>query len=300
MNHSNKIPRFFLEMLFYVLHSTMLYCYAEDTITVKWTGIAGVLISDEATDIGIDITITRPELKHWLFNAPFLPNEIVLKKAIAKYQIKKIDALFISHTHCDHAVDIPWLSAEFSAPIYGSVSIHRLAKGYSNLTKKNVLLKNMVVNEPILIGKFKITPIHRVHGPILQALDWHFLIGDVPENTKLNFYDYYTGDTWSYLIEHPHGNIYLDQGARPNETILNSLPKIDVAILGTANKKSVEDWISGYGKKMHPKIVMPVHYDWFFLSWPDEPFVMPRMDLEELETELKKINIDFQKEVIRF
>jgi L-ascorbate metabolism protein UlaG (beta-lactamase superfamily) len=269
-------------------------------LTIQWTSIAGVLISDGVTNLGFDLIFTKPELKHWIFNAPLLPNDTLLEKKVQQFQIKKLDALFISHTHCDHAVDTPWFSAKFHTPIYGTVSIQRLAKGYEFITKKPVFLKDMVARQTITVGEFKITPFARTHAPIIQWLDWHFLVGDVPENTQLKFYDYYTGDTWSYLIEHPRGSIYVDQGGHPKKEILDSLPKIDVAVLGTANKKSLEDWITGYAKKIQPKVIMPVHYDWFFLSWPDDPFIMPRMQLEEIGVELSKLNIKFVKDKIVF
>ena len=287
-----------ISLVLLLLCSLPIYATTASQLSVKWTGIAGVLISDGETDLGFDLTMTKPELKHWLFNSRFLPDEDLLKASVKKYDIKKLDALFISHTHCDHAVDIPWFSAEFSAPIYGTISIHRLAKAYSKLKDRKVFLQDMKPKQTIQVGEFKITPFTRIHAPILQMIDWHFLEGDVPENTSLNFYDYYTGDTWSYLVEHPLGNIYVEQGGQPVDAILNFLPKIDIAILGTANKKSVTHWIEGYGIKLKPKVVMPVHYDWFLHKWPNKPFVMPGMDLEKLESELKKLNIKFQFERI--
>jgi L-ascorbate metabolism protein UlaG (beta-lactamase superfamily) len=272
----------------------------ERTLSVKWTSVAGVLVSDGVTDLGFDLLFTKPNLKHWFFNAQFLPNVELLEKKVKEYEIKKLEGLFVSHTHCDHAIDLPWFSAQFSAPLYGSISMQRIANAYSKITNRAVIVKDMRAKEPIIIGDFKITAFPRTHAPILQSLGWHFLEGDVPENTNLNFYDYATGDTWSYLVEHPKGNIYIDQGGQPNDDILNALPKIDMAVLGTANKKSLEHWVNGYGKKMNPKIAMPVHYDWFFLSWPEDPFIMPRMELDEIAAEFKGLGIQFQKDKITF
>ncbi len=267
-------------------------------ITIKWTSIAGVLISDGKTDIGFDLTFTRPQLKHWLFNEQFLPNDELLEEKVKEFQIKKLDAQFISHTHFDHAVDVPWFSAKFHAPIYGTTSIQRLSKAYESITNRPVFLTDMVDHTPIILGEFKVTPFLRPHAAIIQWIDWHFAEGMVSENNQLNFYDYRVGDTWCYLIEHPSGNIYLDQGGQPIESIMNTLPKVDVAILGVANRKSTEDWINGYAKKMMPKMIMPLHYDWFLLSWPKIPFTMPGMQLDETEVELSKLGIKLQRDII--
>lgn len=264
--------------------------YALD-VKITWTGVAGILIEDKETSIGIDLLFTRPSLKHWLFNAIFTSDESLVLEKIRSIPIKKINALFASHTHFDHAVDLPFLGYHFQATLYASTSLTNLTKSYNQLFQRNVQSIPFIAGVPITIGSFKITAFPRTHSAIIQSIQWHFLEGTIATTNGLKFYDYLAGETWNYLIEHPSGNIYFDQSGTPDQELLSKLPPIDTAVLGVANKKSIEDWIEGYGKTLKPKKIIPTHHDWFLLNFPKTPFTLWGSDIPALKQELQKLSI---------
>lgn len=275
----------------------LLFCHYLNAqeLKIKWTGIAGVLIDDGKKVIAIDITFTKPTLQHWLFNLPFYPDEKLIQEKVATYSIQKIDALFVSHTHFDHAVDISYLSHYFKSILYGSQSLKNLSYNYAQILKKQIQFQDIEHQKDIHIGDFKITPYRRKHAAIVQSIDWHFLEGQIDKSTKLHFYDYLEGDSWNYLIKHPKGNIFFDQSGTPEIETLIKLPKIQTAIIGVANKISLENWVEGYVKVLKPQKILPIHHDWFLLNFPQKSFTMWRTDLPKIQQELHKHHVNLMQ-----
>ncbi len=275
-----------IKFLFFFLVISKVFA---NTVQVTWTGVSGVLIEDAQTAIGIDLTFTKPAISHWLFNKSFTSDESLILEKIQTIPIRKLHGLFASHSHFDHAVDLPFLAHHFNAPVYASESLANLTKSYNQIKSKNAQIISLVEKTKITIGAFTVTAFSRIHAPILQSFQWHFLPGKITSLVNLNFYDYREGETWSYLIEHENGNLYFDQSGIPNKEILKTLPPIKTAIIGVANKKSVEDWIDGYGKTLKPQTIIPTHYDWFLLKFPEKPFTMWRSQLPELGLEVHNL-----------
>src|SRR5690606_24858140 len=111
---------------------------------------------------------------------------------------------------------------------------------------------------PIQIGKFKITPFLRTH-PSIQLLNYNFLPGQVTSDFNFYFYDYKVGDNWFYLVEHPAGNILIDQGSESFlQKIQSHVQKVDVLIQGIANRKNDEMILEGHLKTFKPRVYIPL------------------------------------------
>jgi hypothetical protein len=113
----------------------------------------------------------------------------------------------------------------------------------------------------------------------------------VEKDFDFDFYDYRMGDTWLYYIEHPEGNIVIDQGA---DSFLNSISsftsKADVVIQGVANRADDETVVNrGYVTHLKPKIFIPTHFDNFFFSFDPqgEYSFLPGVRLEEVIEKMK-------------
>lgn len=139
--------------------------------------------------------------------------------------------------------------------------------------------------ESVQVGEFKITPIEREHSKIISLFE--FLPGPIHQDFNFNFWDYKVGSTWVYLIEHPKGNILIDDsvGFIPK---LNT--KIDVLFQGVANRESDEEVLSGVMKAYPPRLFIPIHFDNFFADLREkEPLLIPGVDLEGLSNKMKDV-----------
>lgn len=243
-------------MLKYILLLTCLYTHITHArVEARWLSVASVLINDGETKIFFDPAFTRPGLKHWLGMGVFRPDENELKKILNEQKITKLNAVFVTHTHFDHAVDAPLVAYLTGATAYGSKSFERICRAYT----EKIPFKKL---KPVQIGKFKISFYPRVHSEILGLVD--FLKGTVPKNFNFNFYDYRVGESWIYLIEHPEGKILIDTSGDANLKVLPaSLKSVDVVFQGVANRKDNKIIINGYVSTLRPSKFIAIHFDYF-------------------------------------
>lgn len=270
--------------LFFLLLTFGFY-NAFGAVSVKWMTVASVVIDDGKNRILFDPAWTRPGMRHLLNLEKLKSDENLVKTVLEKNDLKKIDAVFASHSHFDHVLDAPMVAKLTGAIFYTDESSERIARAYKDERIKTSALK---AYEKIKIGDFIITPLERKHAQILHLFD--FLPGPVPENTDLSFWDYHTGDTWFFLIEHPEGVILLDQGSNPSvDNLKKYTQKVDVLLQGIANRKDDEAILEGYVKAYQPKFFIPLHFDNFFLDFNDGAASdMPGIKITEFLGKMKK------------
>lgn len=273
-----------LKTLFFTILALSAY-KVEASVTARWLTVASLALDDGKTRILFDPSWTRPEFLHWLNVKTYRSDETLVRAILRENHLERIDAVFASHSHFDHVVDAPMVSKVSGAVFYTDESSERLARAYKETTIKTI---RITPHQKIRIGDFTVTPLPRKHPQILHLFD--FLPGPVPKKTELSFWDYRTGDTWFYLIEHPEGTILLDQGSETNlETLKPHTQKIDVLLQGIANRKDDESVLQGYAKFFQPKIYVPLHFDNFFLTFQrGEEGDLPGVRIEEILDKLKK------------
>jgi len=267
-----------------------LFCpFAYSKVSSFWTGIAGIIIKDETATLVFDVTLTRPNIFNWILNRQYISNTHLVKETFSKLQINHVDGIFASHTHFDHAVDLPAIANLFRGTLHGAESLKNLTTSYAKIHKlKTLQFQDMISENKIVVGAFTITPFIRSHSSIIQFIDWDFLPGSFSSDSTLAFFDYKVGETWAYLIEHPKGKVFIDQGSQPDRTILAKLPhNISYAFIGVANKKSIVDFVDGYGKTFKDaKEIIPMHFDWFLMDLFYKPAIMPGMELDKFPVAL--------------
>lgn len=235
---------------------------SEASLKAQWLGVAGISISDGKTTVLLDPTFTKPSLKHWVFGSEFKSDRSRVQKNLDSAKLKKADAVFASHTHFDHAVDIATVSTLTGATVYGGESLERVVK-FQNPAASFTKIKD---RSQIKVGDFKITVFLRRHAPILQSIGWEFLPDAVPTDFSAKFYQYYAGETWATVIEHPLGNILFDQSPQFFEPIAPFIGKIKFHFVGVSNKKSLDDLVHQNISRVGAKKIIPLHFDFFFLQ----------------------------------
>jgi L-ascorbate metabolism protein UlaG (beta-lactamase superfamily) len=256
-----------IKRLFVLIFSLILSSSALAEIKIRWLSVASVIIEDGDSSILVDPDWTRPNLFHVLGFSKLVSNEGLVKAELEKLQIKKVSGIFTSHSHFDHAIDAPIVARLTDAINYVDESSLRISNAYKDPRIKTMLIK---AGSEIPIGKFRITPMKREHSPI-GLIHMHFLPGPVPEDFDFGFWQYKTGDTWFYLIEHPEKTILLDQGSASHINLMTTKPlKVDVLIQGVANRENDQAIVAGYLKEFRPSVFIPLHFDNFFKEFDGE------------------------------
>ena len=263
------------------------------TLTATWTGVAGVILRDSDTTLVFDAVFTKPNLKHWVLNSTFTSNSELVSQNLKQLGIKKADAVFASHTHFDHAIDICEISKQTGAIMYGGESLKTLVKKQEPISQyKDLKFKDLQNKKPLQVGQFKLTFFQRTHAPIIRSINLEFLPDSVSERFESKFYDYHAGETWATLIEHPEGVIIFDQSAVLHDELYQAIPKgkkVIAHFVGTSNKISFDDLVKNNIEKVAAKNVIPIHFDFFFLqnNWL-ETLVLPATQIYDIQKKLSQ------------
>jgi L-ascorbate metabolism protein UlaG (beta-lactamase superfamily) len=97
-------------------------------LKVTFFGTSTLLFDDGVSQIIVDGFFSRPKTGKVAFGK-IRSNEKVIRAMIAKYQLHRLKAIFVCHSHYDHALDAPLLSQLTGAKLYGSYSTLNLGKG---------------------------------------------------------------------------------------------------------------------------------------------------------------------------
>jgi L-ascorbate metabolism protein UlaG (beta-lactamase superfamily) len=261
-------------------------------LIVRWTSVAGFILDDGETKLWFDPIFTRPGVLQWLGVKELTPDSAAIRENLRYLGVKKVDAVFVSHEHFDHAVDASVIAHRLGATLYGGPSLERIAKANEQRFGWKLHFQSVTDRQTVQVGKFRIKFFRRTHPAIFPKFGFHFLEGPVPKDFHFGFYQYDDGDVFCMLIDHPDGRIFFDQSANFFEGARADLgTHVDTMLLGIANKKSVADWVGKFIAGFHPKLVIPLHFDFFFTA-PDRQHtkLLPGTEYDRLVSESAKIS----------
>lgn len=269
--------------LFFIMIAGVQFAHA--AVTVQWMSVASVALDDGKSKFLIDAAWTRPGPLHLLNLQAFRSDSKLVGAILKDAKLENVDAIFSSHSHFDHSVDVPAVAKMTGATFYADTSSARLARAYKDPSIKIQMLK---AGEKVQVGSFTIIPLLREHPKLFQLID--FLPGSVPENTELSFWDYHCGDTWFYIVIHPEGTILIDQGTESHvEVVKKYTQRIDALFQGFAGRKDDDGILNGYVKTFQPKMYLPLHFDNFFTTLDRKNNTyLPGVKFEGLMGKLKK------------
>src|SRR5213593_1168812 len=90
---------------------------APSGLRLRWLGAAGFEISDDATSILIDPFVSRPTALQALFPLDIDTEAVdryVIDPMMRSGSFKNLKAILVSHTHIDHAQDVPYILSRFA------------------------------------------------------------------------------------------------------------------------------------------------------------------------------------------
>ena len=97
-------------------------------VKITFLGAASLLIDDGETQLMVDGFISRKPL--WQVATSQLSTDKAATDALlSKLQVNRLQAVFASHSHYDHALDIAYIAQRTGAKLYGSSSTLNIGKG---------------------------------------------------------------------------------------------------------------------------------------------------------------------------
>ena len=253
-------------------------------LRARFFGTSTILIGDGRTALLIDGFFSRPSW--WRLAArPIAPDDSRISDALSRGQVATVDALFVAHSHHDHALDSARIAGITKALLYGSDSTLNIARG-GRLPPEQ--MRRMQPGNPIQIGDFTVTAIEARHSP--DAV----FPGTISEPLVLpaRLAAFKEAQNYVFHFRHLRGNVLVIPSAN---FIPGSLAGVraDVVFLGIGGLgRQSESFTRSYWEetviRTGAKRVIPVHWDDFGLPL-DQPLVAMPFLLDRVDTSLDRL-----------
>ncbi|MGH8441935.1 MAG: MBL fold metallo-hydrolase [Nevskiaceae bacterium] len=248
---------------------------AAGALTARWLGVAAVLLSDGAHAVLIDPFFTRPR-GFWrlVLNRPIAPDEALIRDWLARAGVTRLDAVLVSHSHYDHAMDAGVVARLTGATLMGSASTLSIGRGAGLPEAQLQALSFGAVS----FGPFDVTFIESRHAGATGGAP----TGEImkPLAPPARFLDYRQGGTYSILVAHSRGRVLHHGSAGFVPGALGNF-RADVVFLGVALLPELAPYLAEVVDAVGARRVVPIHWDDFTrgLDEPLRPFpLVVRLD----------------------
>ncbi len=249
---------------------------AQTGVTLSWLGTAGWEITDGKTVVLIDPYLSR--VKSVTPNDGVLETDtrrfftrsdgLVIDEAVIDAHIRRADFVLITHTHTDHALDMPYIARKTGATVIGTESTINYARAAGVPEAQCIVAKG---GEDFQFDAISLRVIPSLHGVLRRTPNAAARAGIprpqvVPPNARPPFTkdDLVEGGTLAYLIRIGGEQILAFGSMNYIEREIEGL-RPDVALLGAMpDRREIFQYTPRLMKALgYPRIVLPAHWDRF-------------------------------------
>lgn len=238
----------------------------DGAVRVTFLGTATLLFDDGETQLMTDGFLSRPSLLK-VAGGKVETDAKVVDAALKRVGADRLKALFVAHSHYDHALDCAYVARKTGAKLFGSASTLNVGRGGGLKDEEMVQFE---AGKVYAVGKFTVTVLKGKHSPPMKGIndDLGQTI-DAPLKQPASARDYKEGGAFDFLIKRGDRAILVMPSGNYIEGELDKV-KADVVFLGvgTLGKQPREHQTALYDntvKKVKPQLVVPIHWDNFFL-----------------------------------
>lgn len=266
---------------------------------VTFFGTTTLLFDDGEDQILFDCHFTRPSFVEVGLKT-LRTNTKIIDDILCKHEVNRLKAIFVSHSHHDHVMDVPYVAKKCDCDVFGTISTLNVARGLSIDENK---LHEFVCHQPIQVGKYAITIIPSLHS---KAKWYNNDLGqtiDSPLMQPAKKKDYKEGGSFDFLVEvqdkkyliRPSCNYIKGQ----NDDIHADVLYLGVGGLSKLSDVETKEFFEETIEKVHPDIVIPLHWDNFFSSLDQPTIGMPHA-FENTEESLYRVVTYCEKHKISY
>lgn len=255
-------------------------------LEIEWLGVSGYRIRFEGQTLFVDPYVSRVPLGHLLRRKPALPDQREIDRFLGADD--RVAGVLVGHTHWDHAVDAPAVARRYGCKAYGSRSLGALMRLHG-------LGDQVVEVEPYRIyelGPFEVTFVPSAHSRLLLGLAVPFSGELTCEHLDgLAPGAYRCGQVWGIHIAVAGITLYHQGSADLIDDAVRHRG-VDVFLAGIAGRNFTERYWERILPRLDPAVVVPTHYDNFFVPLEAEMELIGSAKIAELEDEVGGVSGD--------
>lgn len=235
----------------------------ENSVKVTSLGTTMMLVDDGTTQILIDAFITPAALLDAALGRPVSTDRNAVDAALDKVGADRVRAIFISHSHHDHALDVAYIATRTGATVHGSPSTLNIARG-GNVPEDRLALLDP--ENPVEVGNFTVRTIVSKHSPNPMGGEGATIDEPLPQPAPISAYK--EGGTYDFLVATPETSILFKGSANWIPGTLTGVHAdalfLGIGGLGRAGQRFSEGFLDATIGAVQPAIVIPTHWNDFF------------------------------------
>ncbi|MFJ6436173.1 MBL fold metallo-hydrolase [Streptomyces sp. NPDC091416] len=225
-------------------------------------GVSTILLDDGDSAVLTDGFFSRPGLLRMRFGR-LRPDSARIDAGLRLAGTDRLDAVFVVHSHYDHALDAPEVAARTGARLIGSPSTRNIALGQGFSDGR---FQPVVTGAPFTIGRFTLTALPARHSPGDLAPGRI----DRPLRLPVRATDYRTGDCYTLHVRHGAGELLVHASAHSLPGALDGYRAdtvyLGIGALGRQDEAFREEYWARLVTATGARRVVAVHWDDFFRS----------------------------------
>lgn len=247
----------------------------DDQMTVRFMGTSTVSFDDGVTRILIDGFFSRPPISHFL---SLSPDDARIGHALREAGLAEIAAIFVAHSHYDHAMDAARVARRTGAVVVGSSSTRWIARG-DDLPEERIRIIERD-GQTFEFGAFTVSTIVAPHTVPLR------LEGAItaPVRPPASVFRYREGGSYAFLIRHGACRILIVPSTSYTPSLFQGVEAhaVFLGIAELADQTFAADYWNRAVRLTGATLVIPIHWDDFTrpldeglkpMFWPADSFV---------------------------
>ncbi len=255
----------------------------------RWLGAAGFEIEAGGKRMLIDPYISRVGLWKTL-TSPLVPDEEAIQQ-----RVEAADLILAGHSHHDHAMDIGAIARQTGARVLGSESALHLARIHGAAPEQ---LEHIAAGDDRQEGLFRVQVLRSIHGKVFAGrIPLPGRIGAPPGPLKLR--QFRVGATFGLQVTVGSTRIFHLGSADFVEAAIHDVD-CDVLLLCIVGRQGSPRFTERILRTLRPRVVLPCHWDNFFLPFDHPARVIPRVDMQGFLEEVHRSGVPTEVAILDF
>ncbi len=245
--------------------------------TLRWHGTAGFTLEHEQKALVLDPYVTRHGLRELLLS-PLRIDEALLER-----EFPRADAVLVGHAHYDHALEAPSVCKRTGATLFGSPSTAHIARA-AGLAEDQIV--EVSPGEEFALAHGRAMALPSRHGKVYMGrvtLPGHIRSQPSwpPRLRELRH-----GQVLTWWVEWGGLKLVHVDSADYDTALLAPL-EADVLCLCAIGRKYRPGYTREIIRALKPRVVVPCHWDNFFLPLDHPTRQLPACDVEGFVREIR-------------